>query len=66
MVRVKMLMSRLETLKDWQENNAEKIHTDPHLEGYNSAVNSEIIFIQQVLEETSRKRTPKKVNEINE
>lgn len=43
------ITTRLETLREWQENNSEKIHAEPHLEGYNSAVNSEILFLENLL-----------------
>lgn len=43
------ITTRLETLKEWQQNNSEKIHSEPLLEGYNSAVNSEILFLENLL-----------------
>lgn len=43
------IITRLESLREWQGNNSEKIHTEPHLEGYNAAVNSEILFLEDLL-----------------
>jgi hypothetical protein len=49
-VRKTEIAKRIDSLKEWQENNSEKIHTDSHLEGYNSAINAEILFLQELLE----------------
>lgn len=43
------ITTRLESLREWQETNSEKIHSEPHLEGYNAAVNSEILFLEDLL-----------------
>lgn len=45
------IKNRIDSLKEWQETNSNKIHSDPHLEGYNSAVISEILFLENFLDE---------------
>jgi hypothetical protein len=54
------ITERLLSLKEWQENNVDKIHSDSHLEGYNSAVNSEILFLEQLLDKEPSSKTVKK------
>lgn len=43
------ISTRIDDLKLWQKNNEEKIHSDPHLEGYNAAINTEILFLEELL-----------------
>lgn len=48
-VSKKEIVERIDVLKKWQELNSEKINSEPFVEGYNSAVNSEILFLTEQL-----------------
>jgi hypothetical protein len=45
----KEIVERVDSLKKWQKLNSEKINSDSFFEGYNSAVNSEILFLTEQL-----------------
>ena len=47
------ITDRINILKNWQKDNLEKMDSNSFIEGYNSAVNSEILFLEELLTENS-------------
>jgi len=47
------IADRINILKNWQKDNLEKMDSNSFIEGYNSAVNSEILFLEELLTENS-------------
>jgi hypothetical protein len=51
-INEKNIAARLEALHKWQEDNSERVHSDSFLEGYNSAVNAEILYLHEMQNRT--------------
>jgi hypothetical protein len=47
------IADRINILKNWQKDNLEKMDSNSFIEGYNSSVNSEILFLEELLTENS-------------
>lgn len=51
-INEKDIANRLQSLHQWQEDNADRMHSDSFLEGYNSAVNAEILYLHEMQDRT--------------
>lgn len=46
-----IIADRIKAHKEWQKINIKKIDNNPHLEGYNAAINTEILFLEELIAE---------------